>query len=223
MKWGEFSALGFGDGAAPPGALQFDLTEGARSQRAAQAAAQGKPGRIVFAEPATGRERRTSGGSGAGAGAQVRAAEQYKSPAPRARRRRHAARADHILARYGKEMTWDIKAGLMGKRTSLFPLLTRPPHRSPCPPAEREAAEHLLSFFPDLPPSFTVEHYLSARRALQDARWPSVQPLPGALRLVRHLHAHGVPLALATCRSCSFRIHPSCFSTLSRPTGSPFP
>ncbi|KAI0744120.1 HAD-like protein [Daedaleopsis nitida] len=86
---------------------------------------------------------------------------------------------NELLAPYGKEMTWDIKAGLMGK-------------------PEREAAAHLLSFFPDLPPSFSIDYYLSARRALQDARWPSVQPLPGALRLVRHLAAHGVPLALAT-------------------------
>ena len=64
--------------------------------------------------------------------------------------------------------------------------------------AEREAAAHLLSFFPDLPPSFTIDYYLTARRSLQDERWPSVQPLPGALRLVRHLRAHGVPIALAT-------------------------
>ena len=28
--------------------------------------------------------------------------------------------ADNILARYGKEMTWDIKAGLMGKRMFMF-------------------------------------------------------------------------------------------------------
>jgi hypothetical protein len=33
MKWGEFSVLGFGDGSAAPSALQFDLNEGARSQR----------------------------------------------------------------------------------------------------------------------------------------------------------------------------------------------
>ena len=64
--------------------------------------------------------------------------------------------------------------------------------------AEREAAAHLLSFFPDLPPSFTIDYYLTARRALQDERWPTVRPLPGAVRLVRHLHAHGVPIALAT-------------------------
>ncbi|KAH9942382.1 HAD-like protein [Epithele typhae] len=86
---------------------------------------------------------------------------------------------NELLAPHGKEMTWDIKAGLMGK-------------------PEREAAAHLLSFFPDLPPSFTIDYYLTARRDLQDERWPSVRPLPGALRLVRHLHKHGVPIALAT-------------------------
>ncbi|KAI1795624.1 HAD-like protein [Ganoderma leucocontextum] len=86
---------------------------------------------------------------------------------------------NELLAPYGKEMTWDIKAGLMGK-------------------PEREAAAHLLSFFPDLPPSFTIDYYLTARRELQDLRWPSVRPLPGALKLVQHLGAHGVPLALAT-------------------------
>ncbi|KAI0775791.1 HAD-like protein [Trametes elegans] len=86
---------------------------------------------------------------------------------------------NELLAPYGKEMTWDIKAGLMGK-------------------PERDAALHLLSFFPDLPPSFTPEHYLAARRRLQDERWPSVQPLPGALRLVQHLHRRRVPIALAT-------------------------
>ena len=40
--------------------------------------------------------------------------------------------SDNILADYGKTMTWDIKAGLM------------------CKP-EKEAALHLLSFFPDIP------------------------------------------------------------------------
>ncbi|KAH7919792.1 HAD-like protein [Leucogyrophana mollusca] len=82
-----------------------------------------------------------------------------------------------ILAPYGKTMTWDIKAGLMGK-------------------LERDAAELLLSFFPDIP--LTVDTYLSLRRDAQDARWPTVQPLPGARRLIKHLHAHNIPIALAT-------------------------
>ncbi|THH07139.1 hypothetical protein EW145_g3582 [Phellinidium pouzarii] len=84
---------------------------------------------------------------------------------------------DNILARYGKEMTWEIKAGLMGK-------------------PERQAAEHLLSFFPGI--SLTIEEYLRERDAQQDIIWPHVRPLPGAARLVQHLHAHGIPIALAT-------------------------
>ncbi|PCH36090.1 HAD-like protein [Wolfiporia cocos MD-104 SS10] len=84
-----------------------------------------------------------------------------------------------ILAKYGKEMTWDIKAGLMGK-------------------PERDAAVHLLSFFPDLPPELTVDTYIEQRRIGQDALWPTVQPLPGAVRLVRHLRAHNIPIAVAT-------------------------
>jgi len=82
-----------------------------------------------------------------------------------------------ILAPYGVEMTWEIKAGLMGK-------------------PERAAAAHLLTFFPDI--TLTIDDYLAQRRRAQDARWPHVQLLPGVARLVAHLVAHGVPIAIAT-------------------------
>jgi len=84
---------------------------------------------------------------------------------------------NEILARYGKTMTWDIKAGLMGK-------------------PEREAAEHLLSFFPDI--SLTIDDYLRERNVEQDRRWPLVKPLPGIVKLVQHLQAHKIPIAIAT-------------------------
>jgi len=84
---------------------------------------------------------------------------------------------NNILAKYGKEMTWDIKAGLMGK-------------------PEREAAAHLLSFFPDIP--LTLDSYLTQRDTAQDLIWPTVQPLPGVRKLVQHLHAHKIPIAVAT-------------------------
>jgi len=82
-----------------------------------------------------------------------------------------------ILASYGAKMTWEIKAGLMGK-------------------PERPAAAHLLSFFPDIP--LTIDAYLAQRTAAQDARWPHVQLLPGAARLVAHLAKHAVPIAIAS-------------------------
>jgi len=74
-------------------------------------------------------------------------------------------------------MTWDMKAGLMGK-------------------PERQAAEHLLAFFPDIP--LTLDSYLSQRNALQDAIWPTVPLLPGVQNLVLHLKAHNIPMAVAT-------------------------
>jgi pseudouridine-5'-monophosphatase len=62
--------------------------------------------------------------------------------------------------------------------------------------AERASAAHLLSVFPDTP--LTIDDYLTQRNAAQDARWPHVQLLPGVARLVAHLAAHNVPIAIAT-------------------------
>jgi hypothetical protein len=39
------------------------------------------------------------------------------------------------------------------------------------------------------------------RHALQPRRWPDAKLLPGASRLVEHLHRHGVPMAIATSTS----------------------
>lgn len=64
--------------------------------------------------------------------------------------------------------------------------------------AERDAAVHLLSFFPDLPPEFTIDTYLTQRREQQDALWATVQPLPGVVKLIAHLHKHRVPIGVAT-------------------------
>ncbi|KAF9227201.1 HAD-like protein [Gyrodon lividus] len=82
-----------------------------------------------------------------------------------------------ILAAYGVQMTWEIKAGLMGK-------------------VEHEAAAHLLSFFPDI--ALTKEDYIARRTIGQDRLWPTVQPLPGVLKLITHLANKGIPIVIAT-------------------------
>ncbi|KDQ13827.1 hypothetical protein BOTBODRAFT_361719 [Botryobasidium botryosum FD-172 SS1] len=82
-----------------------------------------------------------------------------------------------VLGRYGKKLTWDIKARIMGK-------------------SERQGSELLLSFFPDI--DLTVDQYIKERRVLQDPLWSTTSLLPGAERLVNHLHAHGIPTAVAT-------------------------
>jgi len=87
---------------------------------------------------------------------------------------------NEILGKYGKEMTWDIKAGCMGK------------------PA-REASIYLLSFFPDI--SLDLDTYQAERARIQDALWPTVPLLPGVHKLVHHLKKHNIPIAVATSSS----------------------
>jgi pseudouridine-5'-monophosphatase len=82
-----------------------------------------------------------------------------------------------ILGRYGKTMTWDIKAQLMG-RTRV------------------ESATHLLSQFPGI--DITVDQYLIESQEKLDAKWPTAQLLPGVQKLVQHLVKHSVPIVVAT-------------------------
>ena len=81
-----------------------------------------------------------------------------------------------IVARYGKEFTFDLKAKMMGR------------------PA-REAADVLIA---ELKIPMTAEEYLREREAEQDKRFPSCALLPGVERLVRHLKDQGYKIAVAT-------------------------
>lgn len=42
------------------------------------------------------------------------------------------------------------------------------------------------------------EEYLALSRPLFRERWPTARQLPGAARLIKHLHAHNIPMALAS-------------------------
>ncbi|KAG6856628.1 hypothetical protein H0H87_002378 [Tephrocybe sp. NHM501043] len=44
----------------------------------------------------------------------------------------------------------------------------------------------------------TIESYLAKRIPLQNSLWPSIPLLPGARKLVLHLKAHNIPIAVAT-------------------------
>ncbi|KAL0084328.1 HAD-like domain-containing protein [Phycomyces blakesleeanus] len=83
-----------------------------------------------------------------------------------------------VLDKYanGARFTWDVKSTLMG-RTSL------------------ESAAMVIKAY-TLPMS--VHEYLTIISQLQESLFPLVKPLPGVERLIRHLHAKGVPIAVAT-------------------------
>ncbi|KAL1427094.1 hypothetical protein MTO96_017751 [Rhipicephalus appendiculatus] len=44
----------------------------------------------------------------------------------------------------------------------------------------------------------TPEEYMAALDCIFEETFPKAQLMPGAERLVRHLHAHGIPIAIAT-------------------------
>ena len=88
----------------------------------------------------------------------------------------YTAATNHVLAPYGKQLDWSLKQQLMGR---------------PALEACRLMVEQLA-----LPT--TAEALLAQRQAYEAAAWPHTAALPGAERLVRSLHALGVPLAVAT-------------------------
>ncbi|KAJ3125859.1 Pseudouridine-5'-phosphatase [Nowakowskiella sp. JEL0407] len=81
-----------------------------------------------------------------------------------------------IVAPFGKNYTWAVKAKLMGKK-------------------EREAGEILVKEL-DLP--ISVDEYLKQRRIGHALKFPFCKPLPGALKLVKHLKQHNIPISVAT-------------------------
>lgn len=81
-----------------------------------------------------------------------------------------------IAARYGKVFDWSIKSKMIGLRA-------------------QDSAKVLLGAL-ELP--YTVEEYLETRSHILKELFPQAEPLPGAVRLTRHLHRNGVPQAVAT-------------------------
>lgn len=65
-------------------------------------------------------------------------------------------------------------------------------------PAEKAGNELLFSLLPGLDKHISIEEFRLQRQTMQDAAWPHVALLPGASKLIRHLHSNGIPMAVAT-------------------------
>ncbi|XP_046745867.1 pseudouridine-5'-phosphatase isoform X1 [Diprion similis] len=81
-----------------------------------------------------------------------------------------------IVAPYGKTYTWEHKARIMGLRTT-------------------EVAAAIIDIL-DLP--MKPEEFEAQAKKLYIELFPRTKLLPGAERLLRHLKAHNIPIALAT-------------------------
>lgn len=81
-----------------------------------------------------------------------------------------------VAARFGKVFDWSVKSKMIGLR------------------AEDSARVMIESL--QLP--ISIPEYLEARKKMLDELFPLSEPLPGAVRLTRHLHRLGIPQAVAT-------------------------
>ncbi|KAJ9108567.1 hypothetical protein QFC19_002283 [Naganishia cerealis] len=86
---------------------------------------------------------------------------------------------DDILGRYGYKYTWEIKSGVMGK-------------------VQREAVQYIYDHCPGLSEKLSIDDFLEERNRKQDELFAKVQPMEGAVEIIKHLHKHGIPIALAT-------------------------
>ncbi|KAJ3228379.1 Pseudouridine-5'-phosphatase [Clydaea vesicula] len=81
-----------------------------------------------------------------------------------------------ICRKYGKVFDWELKAKMMGLR-------------------EKDAGELIVKTL-DLP--ISAEEYLRQRYLGHEALFPFTKPLPGVLKLVKHLKKHNIPICVAT-------------------------
>ncbi|XP_078443782.1 (DL)-glycerol-3-phosphatase 2-like [Wolffia australiana] len=85
---------------------------------------------------------------------------------------------ERILARYGKTFDWSLKAKMMGKKAI-------------------EAARVFVEAM-ELQDVLTAEAFLEEREGMLQQLFTTTELMPGAKRLINHLHAKGVPMCVAT-------------------------
>ncbi|GES86293.1 pseudouridine-5'-phosphatase [Rhizophagus clarus] len=84
-----------------------------------------------------------------------------------------------ILGRYGKTYTWELRSLSLGLR-------------------QYDSAD-LLVRKTGIPMS--VEELMKERNEKNIERFPTARPMPGVMRLIKHLKAHNIPMAVATSSS----------------------
>ncbi|KAL6520620.1 glutathione synthase [Orobanche minor] len=85
---------------------------------------------------------------------------------------------ENILARYNKTFEWSLKAKMMGMKAI-------------------EAARVFVEET-GISGSLSAEDFLVEREDMLQNLFSSSELMPGAIRLIQHLHANGIPISVAT-------------------------
>ncbi|CAI0558024.1 unnamed protein product [Linum tenue] len=83
-----------------------------------------------------------------------------------------------ILARYGKTFDWNLKPKMMGKKAI-------------------EAARVFVEET-GISDTLSAEDFIVEREAMLKSMFPNSELMPGASRLIEHLHSKGIPICVAT-------------------------
>ncbi|CAJ2649767.1 unnamed protein product [Trifolium pratense] len=83
-----------------------------------------------------------------------------------------------FLARYNKTFNWSVRAKMMGMKAN-------------------EAAKVFVEAY-GISDFLTPGQFLVERESMLQSLFPTSELMPGASRLLKHLHAKGVPIAVAT-------------------------
>ncbi|GHJ90196.1 hypothetical protein NliqN6_6598 [Naganishia liquefaciens] len=75
---------------------------------------------------------------------------------------------------------------------------------------QHEANQYIHGHYPDLADKLSMDNFVAERNRKQDETFAKVQPMKGAVELVKHLHGHNTPITLATSsRDAVFRFKSS--------------
>ncbi|NKB61718.1 MAG: HAD-IA family hydrolase [Gammaproteobacteria bacterium] len=81
-----------------------------------------------------------------------------------------------IVSRFGKTFDWSLKSNMLGRKAI-------------------DSARYLVA---ELNLPITAEEYIEERNGMLRIEFGNTDALPGAERLIRHLHHHNIPIAVAT-------------------------
>jgi pseudouridine-5'-monophosphatase len=147
---------------------------------------------------------------------------------------------NEVLAPYGKTLSWELKASLMGRpaHDAASRCVPRHPSQNKSPMQLRTDPELVHADPPPVPARrliagtgipLTPQEFMDTMQVKLEIAFMHTTILPGIQKLVSHLHKHNVPIAVSdphpsparTCQACASQLTVAFLSQTRRKRGPP--